>query len=65
MAARAGSAEPRLRSHPALLAAELLGLLTASFPTLGDMPEFLMRSRVGRWTILLGWERLGRHLFVR
>jgi hypothetical protein len=54
-----------LRSHPALLAAELLGLLTASFPTLGDMPEFLMRSRVGRWTILLGWERLGRHLFVR
>jgi hypothetical protein len=49
----------------AVLAAELLGLLTASFPTLGDVLEFLMRSRAGRWTILLGWAWLGWHLFVR
>jgi hypothetical protein len=49
----------------AVLAAELLGLLSANFPTIGDVLEFLMRSRAGRWTMLLGWAWLGWNLFVR
>jgi hypothetical protein len=50
----------------ATLAAELAGLLSdGRFPTLGDVLRFLMRSRAGRWFVLVGWAWLGWHLFVR
>ena len=50
----------------AALAAEVVGLLSGGrFPTLGDVLSFLMRSRVGRWFVLIGWVWLGWHLFVR
>jgi hypothetical protein len=50
----------------AALAAEVIGLLSnGRFPTLGDVLSFLMRSRVGRWFVLIGWVWLGWHLFVR
>jgi hypothetical protein len=50
----------------ATLVAEVVGLLSGGrFPTLGDVLSFLMRSRVGRWFVLLGWVWLGWHLFVR
>jgi Family of unknown function (DUF6186) len=46
--------------------AELVGVLSNSrFPTLGDVLAFLMRPRVGRWFVLIGWLWLGWHLFVR
>jgi hypothetical protein len=50
----------------AMLVAEAVGLLSGRrFPTLGDVLSFLMRSRVGRWFVLIGWVWLGWHLFVR
>ena len=50
----------------AMLTAEVIGLLSGGrFPTLGDVLSFLMRSRVGRWFVLIGWVWLGWHLFVR
>jgi hypothetical protein len=50
----------------AVLAAEVAGLLSGGrFPTLGDVLSFLMRSRVCRWFVLIGWVWLGWHLFVR
>jgi Family of unknown function (DUF6186) len=49
----------------AVLVAELVGLRSPRFPTMGDVLEFLMRSPAGRWTVLLGWVWLGWHLFVR
>jgi hypothetical protein len=50
----------------AMLVAEVVGLLSGGrFPTLGDVLSFLMRSRVGRWFVLIGWAWLGWHLFVR
>lgn len=50
----------------AMLVAEMAGLLSGRrFPTLGDVLSFLMRSRVGRWFVLIGWVWLGWHLFVR
>ena len=50
----------------AMLTAEVIGLLSGGrFPTLGDVLSFLMRSRVGRWFVLIGWIWLGWHLFVR
>jgi hypothetical protein len=48
------------------LVAEVVGLLSGGrFPTLGDVLSFLMRSRAGRWLVLIGWVWLGWHLFVR
>ena len=48
------------------LAAETVALVvTDRFPTAGDVLSFLMRSRFGRWFLLLGWFWLGWHLFVR
>jgi hypothetical protein len=50
----------------AAVVAEVVGLLSGGrFPTLGDVMSFLMRSRVGRWFVLIGWVWLGWHLFVR
>lgn len=50
----------------ATLTVEVIGLLSGGrFPTLGDVLSFLMRSRVGRWFVLIGWVWLGWHLFVR
>jgi hypothetical protein len=50
----------------AVLVAEMVGLLSGGrFPTIGDVLSFLMRSRVGRWFVLIGWAWLGWHLFVR
>jgi Family of unknown function (DUF6186) len=50
----------------AMLVTEVVGLLSGGrFPTLGDVLSFLMRSRVGRWFVLIGWVWLGWHLFVR
>jgi hypothetical protein len=50
----------------ATLTAEVVGLLSnGRLPTLGDVLSFLMRSRVGRWFVLIGWVWLGWHLFVR
>src|SRR6266566_3896858 len=50
----------------ATVVAEVVGLLSGGrFPTLGDVMSFLMRSRVGRWFVLIGWVWLGWHLFVR
>ncbi len=50
----------------AAVAAEVIGLLSDErFPTLGDVLSFLMRPRVGRWLVLVGWVWLGWHLFVR
>jgi Family of unknown function (DUF6186) len=48
------------------IGAEVVGLLSnGRFPTFGDVLSFLMRSRVGRWFVLIGWIWLGWHLFVR
>ena len=47
------------------LAAETVALLTDRFPTAGEVLSFLMRSRFGRWFLLLGWFWLGWHLFIR
>jgi Family of unknown function (DUF6186) len=50
----------------ASITAEIAGLLSGGrFPTLGDVLSFLMRSRVGRWFVLIGWLWLGWHVFVR
>jgi Family of unknown function (DUF6186) len=50
----------------AAIGAEIAGLLSRGrFPTFGDVLSFLMRSRVGRWFVLIGWIWLGWHLFVR
>lgn len=50
----------------ATIGAEVVGLLSGGrFPTLGDVLSFLMRSRAGRWFVLIGWVWLGWHLFVR
>ena len=39
--------------------------LAAELRALGDVLAFLMRPRVGRWFVLIGWLWLGWHLFVR
>jgi hypothetical protein len=50
----------------ASVAGEIVGLLSnGRFPTFGDVLSFLMRSRAGRWFVLIGWIWLGWHLFVR
>jgi hypothetical protein len=50
----------------ATIGAEIAALVSGGrFPTLGDVMSFLMRSRVGRWLVLIGWVWLGWHLFVR
>ncbi|HZD38383.1 MAG TPA: DUF6186 family protein [Actinomycetes bacterium] len=50
----------------ATIGAEVVGLVSGGrFPTLGDVLSFLMRSRIGRWFVLIGWIWLGWHLFVR
>ncbi|HEX8860117.1 MAG TPA: DUF6186 family protein [Actinomycetes bacterium] len=50
----------------AMLVAEVVGLFSGGrFPTLGDVLSFLMRSRVGRWFVLICWVWLGWHVFVR
>ena len=50
----------------AAVTAEVVGMLSGGrFPTLGDVLSFLMRSRAGRWFVLIGWVWLGWHLFVR
>ena len=50
----------------ATLAVELIGHFVARrFPTAGELFSMLARSRVLRWTLLLGWAWLGWHLFVR
>ena len=50
----------------ATMAAELTGLLSGGrFPTMGDVFSFLMRSRAGRWIVLIGCRWLGWHVFVR
>jgi Family of unknown function (DUF6186) len=47
------------------LIAEAVALFSDRFPTVGDVLSFLMRSRFGRWFLLLGWFWLGWHLFIR
>ena len=50
----------------AVTAAELAGFLSKGrFPSFGDVLAFLMRTRIGRWFVLIGWLWLGWHLFVR
>ncbi len=49
-----------------MTAAELAGFLSKGrFPSFGDVLAFLMRTRIGRWFVLIGWLWLGWHLFVR
>ncbi|HZD71879.1 MAG TPA: DUF6186 family protein [Actinomycetes bacterium] len=46
--------------------AGMAGVLSnGRFPSLGDVLAFLMRARVGRWFVMIGWLWLGWHLFVR
>jgi hypothetical protein len=33
--------------------------------TIGGVVSFVMRTQVGRWSLLLGWWWLGWHLFAR
>lgn len=48
------------------LALEVAGRLSHErIPRLGDWLRWLMRSREGRWLVLVGWLFLGWHFFVR
>jgi hypothetical protein len=50
----------------ALVTLEVLARRPASrIPTLGQWLGYLMRSRIGRALILLGWLWLGWHYFAR
>jgi hypothetical protein len=50
----------------AVIAVEVVALVADDrFPTLGDLLDLLLRPRLGRWVILLGWLWLGWHLLVR
>ncbi len=50
----------------ALFVLEFLGRRKNSrIPTLGQWLGFVMRNRVGRFLILLGWLWLGWHYFAR
>jgi hypothetical protein len=50
----------------ALIALEVVGRReTSRIPTVGEWLGYLMRSRVGRALILLGWWWLGWHYFAR
>ena len=50
----------------ALIALEIIGRRrTSRIPTVGEWLVYLMRPRVGRALILLGWWWLGWHYFAR
>jgi hypothetical protein len=49
-----------------LIALEVIGRRrTSRIPTIGEWLGYLMRPRVGRALILLGWWWLGWHYFAR
>jgi hypothetical protein len=39
--------------------------MAGHLPSAADTITLVMRRRVGRWAVLLGWLWLGWHLFVR
>lgn len=49
----------------ALLAAQVVALVTGRIPTLGQAASAAARRPVGRWALLAGWMWVGWHLFVR
>jgi hypothetical protein len=50
----------------ALIALEVVGRReTSRIPTIGEWLGYLMRARIGRALILLGWWWLGWHYFAR
>ena len=49
----------------AALLCEVVGLLAPGWPTIGDFVRLVMRPRIGRWIVLIGWMWLGWHTLVR
>ncbi len=48
-----------------LLALQSVALTRNAVPGMGEVLGFAMRTRPGRWFVLVGWAWLGWHLFVR
>jgi hypothetical protein len=49
----------------ALAAWEIVTFFCESFPTLGDVLQFFLRPRGGRYVLFAGWLWLGWHFLIR
>lgn len=49
----------------ALVACQVVALVTGRIPTIGQAASRLARRPLGRWLLLAGWLWIGWHLFVR
>ncbi len=49
----------------ALVACQVVALVTRRIPTIGQVASAVARRPVGRWLLLAGWLWIGWHLFVR
>jgi hypothetical protein len=48
-----------------LVALQLVALVSALVPTLGQVVTRVMRWRAGRWALVAAWLWVGWHVFVR